>query len=107
MEQSILNNNITSNCPTREPNIFLELLDQEYISLSLLYGGFDATTSNHVWEQSNLLDNSWATIQTGGVNLNNANLLPLSGAFNIIRVKYTDNCGYNHYTEAVTFYPTV
>jgi len=105
MNQAILNNNINPepDCPGRRPDIFLELLNYQATILSLLYNGFDATTSNHIWENSEVGSNNWVTIQTGGITLDNNNIL-LGNSVHMIRVKYIDECGYEHYTEAVIFY---
>jgi len=108
MSQAVLNNNITDTepCEGRESDIFISFLDYyTFGTLNLLYSGFDATTTDHIWQQGSLAGNTWTDVQTGGVTLNNDKLpkLPPEENFYLIRVVYTDKCGFNHYTEVNVF----
>jgi hypothetical protein len=107
MEQSVLNNNIHNGCQKRQPDIFLNF-ESYYLNITatLQYSGFDATTSNHIWQQVDVAGNTWTNIQTGGVTLNNANLVVGTEPY-LLRVEYTDNCGYKHYTKVVLFYTSL
>lgn len=106
MEQAVINNIISNECQKRDPDIFIDFEEvSTYITATLLYGGFDATTSNHLWQQGEVAGSTWTTIQTGGITLNNANLLVTPQSYKLLRVVYTDVCGYDHYTNVVSFYP--
>ena len=107
MEQSVLNNNIANSCQKRQPDIFLSFESYyTFITATLVYSGFDATTSNHVWQQVDVAGNTWTNIQTGGVTLNNANLVVGPEPY-LLRVEYTDTCGYKHYTKVSSFVTAV